>query len=356
MPSAYTTSADIKYPKKRYDQDWYLPRGKASDAPEEPVNGYALPTIAIVFIAIGGVLIITLIIVFIVWWCRRQSDTNKEEEEGPNLEEREEPEGIDYTKLDRSDSQRPRDVYMGLVDVKTDRAKQTRSAYQSTKRRKENDYEIQTQKSWEYPRDNIIIQDTIGSGEFGKVMKAAAFGVYENDQWTTVAVKILKDDAKSNEKEELMREIKLMMKLPPHPNVVSLLGCCTDEDPIYLIMEYVSRGNLHDYLRKSKTNTLSNYKNLYPKSKYLTPRDLISFAWQIAQGMAFLSERECVHRDLAARNILIGEHKTCKISDFGFSRGVLDTDELEKKTEASITLRNEFQVRLQVWVVLYYPI
>ena len=39
----------------------------------------------------------------------------------------------------------------------------------------------------------------------------------------------------------------------PHPNVVRLLGCCTaasDKEPTYLIMEYVAKGKLQEFLRR----------------------------------------------------------------------------------------------------------
>ncbi|XP_073253399.1 proto-oncogene tyrosine-protein kinase receptor Ret-like [Porites lutea] len=50
------------------------------------------------------------------------------------------------------------------------------------------------------------------------------------------------------------------------------------------------------------------------------PTDAMSFAWQTARGMSYLSEKGLVHRDLAARNILVGHSKKLKIGDFGLMR------------------------------------
>lgn len=104
---------------------------------------------------------------------------------------------------------------------------------------------------------------------------------------SVVAVKTLKENANEKEKSDLISELQVMKMLEPHQNVVRLLGCCTDKEPIFLIMEYISKGKLQSYLRNSRAERY--YNNMYSKSKYLTSRDLTSFVYQVAKGMDYLS-------------------------------------------------------------------
>jgi serine/threonine protein kinase len=44
--------------------------------------------------------------------------------------------------------------------------------------------------------------------------------------------------------------IAMMKRVGRHPNVVTMLGCCTLKQPYYMIMEYVPCGDLLHYLRQ----------------------------------------------------------------------------------------------------------
>ncbi|KAL6480200.1 hypothetical protein MHYP_G00112330 [Metynnis hypsauchen] len=244
---------------------------------------------------------------------------------------------------------------------------------------------------WEFPRDRLRLGKTLGHGAFGKVVEASAFGIDKLSTCKTVAVKMLKGGATNNEWRALMSELKILIHIGHHLNVVNLLGACTKQGgPLMIIVEYCKYGNLSNYLR-SRRGDFVVYKSQDGKTlrsgsgcdlselikrrlesvastgssassgfiedksycdseeeeeeqedlykKVLTLEDLICYSFQVAKGMEFLASRKCIHRDLAARNILLSENNVVKICDFGLARDVYKDPDYVRKGDARLPLK-----------------
>lgn len=50
-----------------------------------------------------------------------------------------------------------------------------------------------------------------------------------------VAVKTLKESAGDKERQDLLKELQVMKSLKPHPNIVTLFGCCTDKGQLLFL-------------------------------------------------------------------------------------------------------------------------
>jgi len=117
------------------------------------------------------------------------------------------------------------------------------------------------------------------------------------------------DAKKNNMVEALKREIDLLRELK-HPNIVQYLGSNSDDTHLNIFLEYVAGGSV--------ATMLVNYGSL--------PEALISnFVRQILTGLAYLHSKEIIHRDIKGANILVDNHGSVKISDFGISKRVEST-------------------------------
>ncbi|XP_073933082.1 tyrosine-protein kinase Fer isoform X1 [Castor canadensis] len=158
---------------------------------------------------------------------------------------------------------------------------------------------IPKDKKWILNHEDVTLGELLGKGNFGEVYKGTL-----KDK-TSVAVKTCKEDLPQELKIKFLQEAKIL-KQYDHPNIVKLIGVCTQRQPVYIIMELVPGGDFLSFLRKKKDE--------------LKLKQLVKFSLDAAAGMLYLESKNCIHRDLAARNCLVGENNILKISDFGMSR------------------------------------
>nr|KAF6482556.1 tyrosine kinase 2 [Molossus molossus] len=157
----------------------------------------------------------------------------------------------------------------------------------------------------------------LGEGHFGKV------SLYHYDPTNEgtgemVAVKALKAGCGPQLCTGWRREIDILRTLY-HEHIVKYKGCCEDqgEKSVQLVMEYVPLGSLRDYLPRHCVGLAQ----------------LLLFAQQICEGMAYLHTQHYVHRDLAARNVLLDNDRLVKIGDFGLAKAVPEGHEYYRVRE-----------------------
>ncbi|XP_077480589.1 tyrosine-protein kinase Fes/Fps isoform X2 [Stigmatopora argus] len=153
---------------------------------------------------------------------------------------------------------------------------------------------------WVLEHEGVLLGDIIGQGNFGEVYRGTLR--FNN---TPVAVKACKENLAAELRSKFLMEARIL-KQYDHPNIVKLIGVCTQKEPIYIIMELVEGGDLLSFLRQDGPNQ--------------TPKTLVRMTENVAAGMEYLERKKCIHRDLAARNCLVTDGGVVKISDFGMSR------------------------------------
>uniref|UniRef100_A0A1A8NVZ2 Tyrosine-protein kinase n=1 Tax=Nothobranchius pienaari TaxID=704102 RepID=A0A1A8NVZ2_9TELE len=139
-----------------------------------------------------------------------------------------------------------------------------------------------------------------------------------------------------------LEEAQVMKKLR-HDKLVPLYAVVSEE-PIYIITEFMTHGNLLDYIKEGE-------------GKVLKLPQLLDAASQVAEGMAFIERMNYIHRDLRAANILVANNLICKIADFGLARLIEDNEYTARQgakfpikwTAPEAALYGRFTIKSDVW-------
>ncbi|KAF9926760.1 hypothetical protein BGZ67_007966 [Mortierella alpina] len=146
-----------------------------------------------------------------------------------------------------------------------------------------------------------LLGKTLGKGSSGCVKLARHRKTTEQ-----VAIKIISKASLANRaavNRGIEREIAIM-KLINHPHVIRLYDVYETDKELYLIMEYVSGGELFEYLVNKGR---------------LDEAEALRFFQQIIVGLAFCHKRKICHRDLKPENLLLDDRMNVKIADFGMA-------------------------------------
>ncbi|XP_077349530.1 focal adhesion kinase 1 isoform X17 [Lithobates pipiens] len=171
----------------------------------------------------------------------------------------------------------------------------------------EDTYTMPSTGDYEIQRDRIELGRCIGEGQFGDVHQ----GVYMSPEnpALSVAIKTCKNCTSDSVREKFLQEA-LTMRQFDHPHIVKLIGVIT-ENPVWIIMELCTLGELRSFLQVRKYN--------------LDLASLILYAYQLSTALAYLESKRFVHRDIAARNVLVSSTDCVKLGDFGLSRYMEDS-------------------------------
>lgn len=101
------------------------------------------------------------------------------------------------------------------------------------------------------------------------------------------------------------REVEMLGKVCPHPNIVTLHEADLDAEAPYLVFEYIPGGELRDYCR-----------NLQSQGRQVPLRDFFRTARQLCRALAQAHGRGLIHRDVSATHIWLDERGEAHLGDF----------------------------------------
>jgi len=154
------------------------------------------------------------------------------------------------------------------------------------------------------------VGSTLGVGTFGKVKMAEHLSTGQK-----VAIKIInkKKMEQMNMHEKIRREINILQFLK-HPHVIRLYELLDTPTDIFMVMEYVSGGELFDHIVHKLR---------------LREDEARRFFQQILSGVEYCHQCMVTHRDLKPENLLLDANLHVKIADFGLSNCMKDGEYLK---------------------------
>lgn len=151
-----------------------------------------------------------------------------------------------------------------------------------------------------------FIKKTIARGGMGEVYLAERIN---EDFHKKVALKIIRNEIKSNEQAERFERERMILSSLNHPNIGQLLdGGISDDGRSYFVMEYVDGMPITAYCRQNKCS-LQHRLKLFR---------------QLCEAVQYAHSNFIVHRDLKPDNLFVTPQRNIKVLDFGIAKMLND--------------------------------
>ena len=149
--------------------------------------------------------------------------------------------------------------------------------------------------------DRYRITAELGRGAMGIVQRA-----WDEKLEREVAIKVMSDDLRAIPEAMALftAEAKALAQLN-HTNIVAMYDQITDEDKVYMVMEYVDGQTLEQFI--AARGPLPWFDSAFVID-------------QACSGLAYAHARKVIHRDIKPANIFVAIDKTVKLGDFGLAR------------------------------------
>lgn len=156
----------------------------------------------------------------------------------------------------------------------------------------------------------------LGLGAYGKVhlVRDRRNGLlYAQKQIRKPAIDVLERAAPV---QRTLAERQILLQIAHHNNIVKLFYALHDVDKCYLMMEYISGGELFHHL-----TTENKLGNVFKED------DVAFYGAQMAMGLRHLHTLGIVYRDLKPENCLLNAKGHLVLTDFGLSKAIGDASD-----------------------------
>lgn len=161
--------------------------------------------------------------------------------------------------------------------------------------------------------DRYVIVAALGSGGMGRVYSA-----YDPELDRKVAIKTLhrRDLEPFDTEAVLLHEAKALARLS-HPNIVNVYDAGTQDDRLFIAMEFIEGETLRDWSAAKKRSW----------------REVLDVFLAAGRGLAAAHAEGIIHRDFKPPNVMIGPADRVRVVDFGLARPVEAHQKFDHTTE-----------------------